>query len=151
MQNRLVYFVSALFLTITGCGQPSVDQADSDLAAEGSDNPNSGLNSPKTSSPGSIAFIRCAACHAVTTDSVSKIGPNLSNIFNQPAGQVSGYDYSEALSSSQKVWDRQTLMRFLNDPGAEIVGTKMVFAGIENEEERTSIINYLEALSVDGR
>lgn len=151
MQNRLAWFVPVLLLTLAGCGQTSTDQPDPDVAVEGSDAPGSSLNSVKKNSPGSIAFIQCAACHAVTTDSAAKIGPSLANIFDQPAGQVAGYDYSEALAASKTIWNRPTLNRFLANPDAEISGTTMVFAGIEDEDERDAIIDYLETLSANTR
>lgn len=147
MQSWLILAATSLLIAITGCGPASDDGVDHRSAREDRKTPTAGLEIQDERSKASIAFLKCAACHTVDLDGGTKIGPNLANIFNSPAGQVNGYNYSEAMESSQIVWDRPTLMRFLGDPGAELPGTKMVFAGIENGDERSAIVDYLESLT----
>ena len=41
-------------------------------------------------------------------------------------------------------WGHDTLWVYLNDPKKYIPGTKMVFAGIKKERERSDLIAFLE-------
>jgi len=40
-------------------------------------------------------------------------------------------------------WTEKHLFAFLKSPSRYVVGTKMAFAGIENEQERADLIAYL--------
>ena len=44
-------------------------------------------------------------------------------------------------------WNYEALAAFLHDPRGNVKGTKMVFAGIKNDEELASVIAYLRTLS----
>ena len=82
-------------------------------------------------------------CHSITQGGAHKQGPNLNGICDQPAGQSSGYSYSNALKNSGITWDKKSLDLFLKNPKAMIPGTKMVFAGIKKKKERECLIEYL--------
>ena len=42
------------------------------------------------------------------------------------------------------MWDEQTLDAYLTDPRKFMPGTKMVFAGLKNPEDRKALIEYLK-------
>ncbi|MBM4215591.1 MAG: c-type cytochrome [Gammaproteobacteria bacterium] len=93
---------------------------------------------------GRLLYIQCRACHDLQPSPVEKVGPNLAGIMGQRAGQVQGFTYSAALSSSKIVWDRATLDRWLEKPGAVVPGNVMAFAGIPDAADRAALIQYIE-------
>jgi len=46
--------------------------------------------------------------------------------------------------NSGDIWDAQTLDTYLADPRKFMPGTKMVFAGLKNPEDRKALIEYLK-------
>jgi cytochrome c len=96
---------------------------------------------------GRLLYIQCRACHDLQPSAVAKVGPNLAGVMGQRAGQVQGFTYSAALSSSKIVWDRATLDRWLEKPGAVVPGNIMAFAGIANAADRAALIRYIEVES----
>ena len=58
-------------------------------------------------------------------------------------GSVEDYKYSNALVEYGKEWNFEELNGFLEKPTAYIKGTKMAFAGLRKEEDRASVIKYL--------
>jgi len=93
---------------------------------------------------GRLLYIQCRACHDLQPSAVSKVGPNLAGIMGQRAGQVEDFTYSTALSSSKIVWDKATLDRWLEKPGAVVPGNTMAFAGVANAADRAALIEYIE-------
>ncbi len=93
---------------------------------------------------GEAVFKRnCAVCHTVDPGK-NKIGPTLFGIVGRKAGTVPGFAYSEANKKSGVTWTEQTLDTYLTDPRKFIPGTKMVFAGLKDAEEREALIEFLK-------
>jgi len=92
---------------------------------------------------GKKIFKKCAACHSVAEDGKNKIGPKLYNVVGRGIGSISGYKYSKALTSYGKEWSFEELNSFLIKPASWIKGNKMGFAGLKKEEDRASVILYL--------
>ena len=92
---------------------------------------------------GKKIFKKCAACHSVTQGGKNKIGPKLYNVVGRGIGSISDYKYSKALDSYGKEWNFEELNGFLIKPASWIKGNKMGFAGLKKEEERASVILYL--------
>lgn len=95
---------------------------------------------------GMKTFRKCKACHTVEQGGASRIGPNLWNIVNQPAGAVEGYKYSKALlerAEAGLVWDVENLDGYLHNPRKFLKGGKMAFAGLRKEQDRADVIAYL--------
>jgi cytochrome c len=85
----------------------------------------------------------CFICH--TTDAgKNKLGPSLAGIVGRKAGSVPGYNYSEANKNSGVTWDDATLDTYLTDPKKFVPGTKMIFAGLKNADDRKALIAYLK-------
>jgi len=92
---------------------------------------------------GKKIFKKCAACHSINADGGNKIGPKLWNVMFRPVGSIFDYKYSKALSSYGKEWTWEELNGFLIKPSKWIKGNKMGFAGLKKEEDRASVILYL--------
>ena len=86
----------------------------------------------------------CGACHS-TEQGVNKVGPSLAGIVGSKSGAVPGYNFSPALKAANITWDEQTLDKFLQNPMADVHGTKMVVS-VPNAEHRQDIIAYLATL-----
>ena len=94
--------------------------------------------------PGETLFKKnCAICHTLEAGK-NKIGPSLAGVVGRKAGSVSGFTYSAANKNSGDIWDAQTLDTYLADPRKFMPGTKMVFAGLKNPEDRKALIEYLK-------
>ena len=98
---------------------------------------------------GAKVFRKCAACHSPKAD-VKKVGPSLHGVFGRPAGSLEGYAYSAAMKQSGITWDEATLDAYLTNPAKAIPGTKMTFTGLRSEEDRKTVIAYLQSISGAG-
>ncbi len=102
------------------------------------------LTGVRAEEPGEIVFKKnCAVCHTLDVGK-NKIGPSLAGVLGRKAGSVPGFTYSAANKSSGDRWDEQTLDTYLTDPRKFMPGTKMVFAGLKNPEDRKALIEYLK-------
>ena len=96
--------------------------------------------------PGETLFKKnCAICHTLEAGK-NKIGPSLAGVVGRKAGSVPGFAYSAANKNSGDIWDAQTLDTYLADPRKFMPGTKMVFAGLKNLQDRKALIEYLKGL-----
>ena len=94
-------------------------------------------------SSGEKIFKKCAACHSINKGGAHKIGPALYNVVGRKIGKEAEYKYSKALLKYNKEWNFEELNGFLLKPSKWIKGTKMAYAGLRKEEDRASIIKYL--------
>ena len=92
---------------------------------------------------GKKLFKKCVACHSIVKGGKNKIGPALYNVVGRKIGGVVDYKYSKALMTYKKEWTFEELNGFLIKPAKWIKGTKMAYAGLKKEEDRASIIKYL--------
>jgi cytochrome c len=98
---------------------------------------------------GEAAFANCSACHTVARDAANGAGPNLFGIVGQPAGQVAGFAYSDALKGSGITWTAAELDSFIADPAAKIPGTTMVAGALADAAKRQAVIAYLESIAAN--
>lgn len=96
---------------------------------------------------GKKIFKRCAACHSISKGGSNKIGPALWGVIGRKAGAINDYKYSKGMSALGKTWNFETMNAFLIKPKDYVKGTKMAYAGLKKEEERASIILYLNEQS----
>lgn len=89
----------------------------------------------------------CAACHSFDKGGVSKVGPNLWNVVNEPKGGKSGFAYSTALVEAGGAWDYDSLNYFMWKPKKYLAGTKMNFIGLKKPADRAAIIAWLRTLA----
>ena len=69
--------------------------------------------------------------------------PNLYGIFNSKAASREGFNYSDEFIASNIEWDFSTLDSWLEKPYLLVPGNRMVFSGMNNEEDRLDLIAYL--------
>lgn len=96
---------------------------------------------------GKKMFILCKACHSVEKGEAHKTGPNLHQVFGSKAASKIGFNYSDALKSSNIVWDETHLRSWLSKPMDYIPGTSMAFIGIKDKKDQTALINYLKEIT----
>lgn len=100
---------------------------------------------------GEKSFAKCRACHQIGETAKNSVGPELNGVVGRKAGTAPNYNYSEANKNSGFTWDEATLKEYLKNPRAKVPGTKMVFAGINNENEIDNLIAYLGQFGPDGK
>jgi cytochrome c len=91
---------------------------------------------------GKTVFHKCQVCHQLGKNAV---GPNLTGVVGRTAGTVAGYTYSDALKNSGITWDDASLNEWLQGPKAKVPGTKMLFPGLKDANDRANVIEYLKA------
>lgn len=94
---------------------------------------------------GKMLFLQCRACHETTKEASPRIGPTLYGLMGAKAAAVPGFNYSAALRASKLTWDRPTLDKWLANPAKLVPGNTMAFAGMQRPEDRTALIDWLEA------
>ena len=93
---------------------------------------------------GARAFRACAACHSVEANR-NMTGPSLAGIWNRKAGSVTSFPrYSDAMKSSDVIWNENTLDGYLENPAQFMPGNHMTFPGIPDEKVRKGIIAFLK-------
>lgn len=100
---------------------------------------------------GERSWNKCRACHQLGETARNGIGPQLNGLFGRTAGTIDGYSYSPANKASGIVWDEAAFADYIKDPKAKIPGTKMIFAGIKNEQEVKDLTAFLKQYGADGR
>jgi len=92
---------------------------------------------------GEKVFVQCKACHQAGDKAKNGVGPVLNGLFGRKAGSVEGFIYSNGNKDSGVTWDEATFAEYIKDPKAKIPGTKMVFAGVKDEQKIKDLIAYL--------
>jgi cytochrome c len=99
---------------------------------------------------GEQSFKKCLPCHSIGPGATNKVGPEQNGLDGRKAGTTEGYNYTDANKNSGIVWGEEVFKEYITDPRAKIPGTKMVFAGIKNENERNNLWAYLKQFNADG-
>src|ERR1700674_321770 len=99
---------------------------------------------------GERSFRKCSPCHAVGEKAQSPIGPALNGLDGRKSGSVEGYAYTDANKHAAIVWSEATSKDYIQNPQAKIPGTKMLFAGVKNEQEIADLWAYLKQFGPDG-
>jgi cytochrome c len=99
---------------------------------------------------GERVFAQCRGCHQVGPTARNGVGPHLNGVVGRQAGSVQGYGYSPALKSSGLAWDEATFTEYTRDPRAKAPGTKMVYAGLKDEQRMRDLIAYLKQFDAAG-
>ncbi len=94
---------------------------------------------------GKKVFNKCRACHSVEAGK-NMVGPSLAGVAGRKAGEVQGFNYSEAMKGAGITWTDENLHKYLADPKTFIPKNKMAFAGLKDETERQNVIAYLKTV-----
>ena len=107
------------------------------------------LQSPATAADKSagerIFEARCASCHVPAGSATGTLGPRLVGIVGRKAGTGKSGVHSRAMVESGIVWSRDSLKRFLSNPGREVPGTIMPVR-VEDPKQLEDLLDYLETL-----
>jgi cytochrome c len=99
---------------------------------------------------GEKVFVKCKVCHDVGETAKNKVGPVLNGLEGRHSGSVEGYNYSDANKNSGITWNEATFKEYITNPKAKIPGTKMVFVGLPNEQDRDDVWAFLIQFKPDG-
>jgi cytochrome c len=102
---------------------------------------------------GAQIFKTCGICHTIGPDAKIKIGPPLDGIVGRPWASWPGYTYSKGMQDAKaqgKVWDEATLQQWLESPRKLVPGTKMIFPGLRQPQQRADVIAYLKQFDIKG-
>ncbi|MBU2587690.1 MAG: cytochrome c family protein [Alphaproteobacteria bacterium] len=156
MKRDLLLGAAALasLTTLAACGDGAADQAPAATAAPSvaaaatAEAAATGDFASMTTdaAAGEKTFALCRSCH-VLEEGVNRVGPSLHNIVGSTAGSVAGYNYSDANKNSGVTWTTEALFEYLASPKAFMPGTKMVFPGVKNAQDRANLVAYLESQS----
>jgi cytochrome c len=100
---------------------------------------------------GEKVFAVCKACHQVGETAKNAVGPVLNGIIGRKAGTYTGYNYSDANKNSGLTWDEATFREYIKDPKAKVPGTKMIYAGLKDEQKISDLLAYLKQYGPDGK
>ena len=90
--------------------------------------------------------LHCGTCHNLNAEEHGP-GPHLVGVIGRTAGEVGGFNFSEALRSSDVVWTRDSVTQFLANPQGFAPGTSMSSSDITEEEAR-AIADYIAGVAV---
>lgn len=102
---------------------------------------------------GERVFAQCRACHQVGPTARNGVGPILNGLFGRTAGTREGFNYSDAYKTpavQSKVWSPENFATYIRDPRGVTPGTRMVFAGIRNDQQIADLTAYLNSFNPDG-
>ncbi len=99
---------------------------------------------------GATVFKKCAPCHRIGPGAANLVGPELDGLAGRHSGSVPNFNYSDANKNSGIVWDEASFKEYIKDPRAKVPGTKMIFAGIKNEQEINDLWAYLKQFDAEG-
>jgi len=94
---------------------------------------------------GKTKYQECVACHSIKPGE-NLMGPSLYGVYGREAGVVEGFRYSNALKKSGVTWDAISLNKYIENPQLFIVGGRMPYSGMADEEGRKNLIAYLMTL-----
>jgi cytochrome c len=104
------------------------------------------------SAKGSKVFKKCIACHTADDSAKKKssIGPSLATVFGRDSASISGYRFSPAMRKAKIKWTEENLDSFLDNPRGFVRGTRMIFPGLRNKQDRDDIIAFLKEAAKKG-
>ncbi len=110
-----------------------------------------GQASAQDAAAGEKVFTVCKACHQIGESAKNGVGPMLNGIIGRKAGSVADYSYSAANKDSGITWDEATFREYIKDPKAKVPGTKMIYAGLKDEQKTIDLVAFLKQFDADGK
>jgi cytochrome c len=109
-----------------------------------------GITLAQDAEKGATLFKQCSPCHKVGPGATNGVGPELNGLDGRHSGSAPNYSYSDANKNSGIVWNEETFKEYIKDPKAKIPGTKMIFAGIKNEQQAEDLWAYTKQFDAQG-
>jgi cytochrome c len=128
-ENMMRRFAFIALLTIAGAGEVRAQDAGA----------------------GEKVFGVCKTCHQIGETAKNAVGPALNGLIGRKAGSMAGYSYSAANKDSGITWDEATFREYIKDPKAKVPGTKMIYAGLKDEQKTGDLVAFLKQFDVDGK
>ena len=103
---------------------------------------------------GAAVFEPCRSCHALEPTAQALPGPTLAGLIGRPVAGDPAYDYSPVLRAAGDaglVWDKDRLLRFLEDPEGMFPGMWMSYPGLELAEERVALASFIARVGPGDR
>jgi len=111
----------------------------------------SGDSRAQDAAAGEKIFGVCKACHQIGENAKNSLGPVLNDVIGRKAGTAQGYSYSAATKDSGLTWDEATFREYIRDPKAKVPGTRMIYAGLKDEQKINDLIAFLKQFGPDGK
>lgn len=144
--------IALLLASCGGGGEEADETAEATASAASSETADATASAAPSEAVASTAaatapasFEICKACHS-SKPGENGIGPSLAGIYGTKAGEVAGFEFSDALLKSGLTWDEKTLDTWLTNPQAMVPGTKMSYGGRPDAAKRKEVIEYIESL-----
>lgn len=99
---------------------------------------------------GEKSFKKCLICHSIGPGAQNKVGPELNGLDGRKAGTAPNYSYSDANKNSGITWNEANFKEYIKDPKAKVPGTKMIFAGVTNDQEINDLWAYVSRFDAQG-
>jgi cytochrome c len=101
---------------------------------------------------GEKLFLQCRTCHQIGETAKNAVGPQLNGLFeDRKAGTAEGYSYSAAYKGLDKVWSVENFTVYIKDPRGVTPGTKMVYAGLKDDDKIKDLVAFLQQYGKDGK
>ena len=110
----------------------------------------SGAALAQDAAAGEMSFNKCRPCHDVGPEAKIKLGPPLNGINGRKAASYDGFNYSDGMKSSGITWDKAKFLQWITGPQAMVPGTRMAFAGDQDEADRENLWAYVSQFKADG-
>ena len=100
---------------------------------------------------GEKVYVQCRACHQIGETAKNGVGPLLNGLFGRKSGTIEGYTYTDANKNSGITWDEATFAEYIKDPRAKMPGTKMIYAGLKDEQRIKDLTAFLKQYDRSGK
>jgi cytochrome c len=111
-----------------------------------------GVAAAQDAAAGEKVFLaKCKVCHMAPENAKNLVGPSLAGVVGRKAGTAPDYHYSDANKNSGITWNEAELKKYLKDPKGVVPGTKMVFPGLQSEQDIDNVIAFLKQFGPDGK
>ncbi len=138
MITKLLIACTGVFL-LSGCAQDSEPQPSATLSPE----VYRALLANGDAEAGKRIYIYCQSCHSINEGGPNKVGPNLYGIYGSQAARNEDFIFSAALIEANVTWTEDALDQWILRPTALVPGSTMVFAGVNNPQQRADLIAFL--------
>ena len=100
---------------------------------------------------GEKVFGVCKMCHQIGETAKNSLGPELNGLIGRKSGSVAGYSYSAANKESGLTWDEPTFREYIQNPKGKVPGTKMIYAGLKDEQKINDLVAFLKQFDAAGK